>query len=112
MSQQLLRLTLEEVEDARLVRAAGEIDASTGSELRRHLEDARIAGVTLLLDLAEVTFMDSTGLRVLLDASDAATESGWPFFVVRPSATVQRVIALTSTADRLPLVQTSDRALA
>jgi anti-anti-sigma factor len=112
MSHELLRITVEGIEDARLMRVAGEVDASTAAELRRHLEGVRADRATLLLDLADVAFMDSTGLRVLLDASAAAATSGWPFFIVRASAAVQRLIALTSTGAELAVVATDDRLLA
>jgi anti-anti-sigma factor len=108
----VLRITVETVEEARLVRVAGEIDASTAGELRRHVLDGRDERTALLLDLAEVDFIDSTGLRVLLDASSDATDMGWPFFIVRPSATVQRLIALTGTAPDLALVEPDQRVLA
>ena len=101
----LLRMTVEAVEQARLVRVAGELDASTAGALRRRVRAARSAGSTLLLDLAEVDFIDSTGLRVLLDASRAAANTGWPFFIVRPSTTVERLITLTDTASALPIVE-------
>jgi anti-anti-sigma factor len=110
--RQVLSITVETVQEARLVRVAGEVDASTAGELRRHVRAAREERVTLLLDLSEVRFMDSTGLRVLLDASRASAHTGWSFFIVRPSATVQRLIELTATAAALALVEPGERMLA
>jgi anti-anti-sigma factor len=104
-SQQLLSISVETVEEARVIRVAGEIDGSTAKVLRHHVEAARDPRVPLLVDLAEVGFIDSTGLRVLLDASRAATEAGWPFFIVRPSDAVQRLVALTSSGGDLPIVE-------
>jgi anti-anti-sigma factor len=46
------------------------------------------------LDLAEVTFMDSTGLTTLMDAKVQADRDGWSFRVVRPSPAVLRVFEL------------------
>jgi anti-sigma B factor antagonist len=104
----VLRITVEAVEEARLVRVTGEIDASTAGELRRHVLDGRDEGTALLLDLAEVDFIDSTGLRVLIDASSHSADTGWPFFIVRPSATVLRLIALTGSAPELAMVEPSE----
>ena len=73
--------------------------------MRRHVRAARDERTTLLLDLVEVSFIDSSGLRVLLDASRAAADIGWPFFITRPSASVQRLIDLTATATELALVE-------
>ena len=100
-----LRITVDAVEEARLLRVAGEIDASTADELRREVRAARDERATLLLDLAGVDFIDSTGLRLLLDASREAACAGWPFFIVRPSPTVQRLIGVTATASLLPIVE-------
>jgi anti-sigma B factor antagonist len=108
MAYQLLRITVEAVEEARLVRVAGDLDASTAGDLRAHVVAARGEGTTLLLDLAAVRFIDSTGLRVLLDASRAASDTGWPFFIVRPSSTVRRLIRLTGTASELALVESRE----
>ena len=105
MAYQLLRITVEAVEEARLVRLAGELDASTARELRAHVRAARVERAPLLLDLADVNFIDLSGLRVLLDASHAAADTGWPFSIVRPSARVQRLIDLTATASELALVE-------
>jgi anti-anti-sigma factor len=99
-----LRVTLEPVEDACLIRVAGEIDFGNADHLRRQLEGARRQGGTTLLDLANVEFMDSAGLEVLLEASDAVASDKWPFFIVRSSAAVRLVVDVTGTADQLALV--------
>jgi anti-sigma B factor antagonist len=104
-SPDLLRVTVEPVEDARLIRAAGELDMSSAPALRHELEAARVEGVTALLDMAEVTFIDSTGLHLLLDASRSADGNDWTFFIVRPSAAVQRLIDVSGTRDLLALVE-------
>jgi anti-anti-sigma factor len=101
---ELLRVTAESFEHARLVRADGEIDFSTVGPLRRELDAAREQSVTVLLDLSRVTFIDSTGLELLLDASRSSASSDWAFFVVRPSRAVERLIEISGTADRLTLV--------
>jgi anti-sigma B factor antagonist len=100
----LLHVTAEQLEDARLLRAAGEIDASTVPALRRELDSAREEVVTVLLDLSGVTFIDSTGLKLLLDASHSSVTSDWAFFAVRPSAAVERLIEVSGTADLITLV--------
>jgi anti-sigma B factor antagonist len=100
----LLHVTVEPLEDASLVRVAGEVDVTTIPRLRRELDAARDEGVTVLLDLSDVTFMDSTGLHLLLEASRDSAGSEWGFFILRPSHVVQRLIAVSHTADLLTLV--------
>jgi anti-anti-sigma factor len=106
-----LRVTLEPVEEACLIRVAGEIDYGNADHLRRHLADARREGDTTLLDLAKVEFMDSAGLEVLLEASKSVDSELWPFFIVRPSAAVRRLVDATATADRLALVEVHEERL-
>lgn len=96
---ELLRVTVKQLEDARLVRAAGEIDFSTVAALRREVDAAREEAATVLLDLSGVTFIDSSGLHLLLEASQSSAVSDWAFFVVRPSEVVRRLIEVSGTAD-------------
>jgi anti-sigma B factor antagonist len=105
---ELARITVETVEEARLIRVAGEVDASTAGALSRCLRSAQDERATLVLDLSDVCFLDSSGLRVLLDASRAAVDTGWPFFIVRPSSTVRRLIGLTGTGTELALIESRE----
>jgi anti-anti-sigma factor len=107
----LLRITVDQVEEARLVRVAGEVDISTVAELRRQVRAACRAQGTVLLDLADVDFMDSSGLKVLLEASDGATTRDSPFFIVRPSSAVRRLLDATGTRAELPVVEPHEQVL-
>jgi anti-sigma B factor antagonist len=100
----VLRVTVEPLEDACVIRACGEFDSSTAELLRSPLDAARTDGVTTLVDLAGVSFIDSAGLRVLLEAARASDRHEWPWFIVRPSPAVLRLVELSRTAPRLPLV--------
>jgi anti-sigma B factor antagonist len=95
----LLHVAVTPLEDAVLVSAAGEIDMSTVDVLKCELTRAREEGSTVLLDLSGVTFIDSTGLHLLLEASQSSAVSDWGFFVVRPSTAVLRLLAVSGTAD-------------
>lgn len=109
----LLCVTVEPLDDACLIRAAGEIDLSSVHALRRELDAARAEAVTVLLDLSGVTFIDSSGLHLLLRASHSSARSDWGFSVVRPSESVLRLIELSGTADLLTVVDpTAERVAA
>jgi anti-anti-sigma factor len=97
----LFHVSSEPLEDAIIVRATGEVDMSTIEVLRHELDTARAEAATALLDLSEVTFMDSTGLHLLLEASHTSAVSDWGFFLVRP---VQRLIDVSGTADLIMVV--------
>jgi anti-anti-sigma factor len=72
----------------------GELDIATAPELVDLLTRLRHHKHAVVLDLAEVTFMDSTGLTTLMDAQREAEENDWAFSVRRPSPAVQRVFDL------------------
>ncbi|GLW56325.1 STAS domain-containing protein [Kitasatospora phosalacinea] len=59
-----------------LVRARGEVDVDTAPRTSRELTRALTAHREVVLDLSAVTFMDCTGLRVLLAAGDLAERTG------------------------------------
>lgn len=86
------------------MRATGEIDASNAAALRQHLDAARSDGLTTLLDLSGISFMDASGLRVLLDAARAADADEWAWFLVRPSAAVARLLDVSRAMALLPVV--------
>jgi anti-sigma B factor antagonist len=72
----------------------GELDIATAPELVEMLARLRHYGHAVTVDLAEVTFMDSTGLTTLMDAHRQAESNGWSFSVRRPSPVVKRVFDL------------------
>lgn len=100
----LLHVSAEPLEDAIVVRATGEIDVSTIDLLRRELYTAGEEAATVLLDLSDVTFMDSTGLHLLLEATNSAAVSNRGFFIVRSSPVVQRLIEVSGAGAVLMVV--------
>ena len=65
-----------------------------------------------MLDLTDVTFMDSTGLRVLLDLRRAAAESGLPLAIVCPEGPARLILEVAGVEDILPLHPTLEEATA
>jgi anti-anti-sigma factor len=99
-----LIVTIEPLEEACLIRASGELDRSTGDRLGSALDAARADGVTTLLDLSAVSFIDSAGLRVLLRSARAVDVHHWAWFIMRASSAVRRLVEVTGTTSRLPMV--------
>ncbi len=98
------RVTVEPLEETCLIKAGGELDRSTADRLSSALDAALADGVTTLLDLSAVSFMDTTGLRVLLCSGEAFDAHDRAWFIVGASSAVWRVIELTGTSSQLPLV--------
>jgi anti-anti-sigma factor len=78
----------------RLLVLHGELDIATAPELVEMLERLRRRRHRVALDLAEVSFMDSTGLTTLMDAHLAAQSNGWSLEIRRASPAVRRVFEL------------------
>jgi anti-anti-sigma factor len=57
----------------------------------------------LVVDMNDVTFMDSTVLGLLLATQHRLRAEGTRFLVANPSDSVRRMLALTGAADALPV---------
>ena len=78
----------------------GEIDLETSPELSAVLAGLEPPG-DVDLDLGSVTYIDSTGLRALLSARDAAIEAGGTLRVSAMSSIVARLIEITGCNELL-----------
>jgi anti-sigma B factor antagonist len=81
---------------------SGELDGLSAPDLEAEIKDAKNGCNRLVLDLTELTFVDSIGLSVLLTAKRLSREDSFELFVI-PSEhdEVTRVLALTETAKAL-----------
>jgi anti-sigma B factor antagonist len=82
------------------VAVRGELDLGTSGRLERCLAELLERDEPVLLDLRELTFMDSTGLCALLKAREQAQAHDWALAMVPPTG--QALMTLRqSGADRL-----------
>ena len=91
-----LELTVSELDGDTVVRAAGELDVNTAPELREQLarliaEDAR----QIVIDLTEVSFVDSTALSVLVSALKRLRQFDGDLELASPNPSVRRVFEIT-----------------
>lgn len=87
------------------IRLAGEIDHANADELleRLHLELADVPTDVVVIDLASVTFLDSSGLRLLLRAKSEIGARGAALFLREPGPQARRLFAVSGVADEFPL---------
>ncbi|GAA4097087.1 STAS domain-containing protein [Actinomadura miaoliensis] len=96
-----------------VVRLRGELDIATAEELRLRLRLARREhGDRVVLDLAELEFMDSHGLSVIINCYRSVTEAGGSLALVAPRPIVWRALEITGLHQRLTIVGTVDEAVA
>jgi anti-anti-sigma factor len=91
------------------VAVAGELDMSTVPELQGALAEALAGGPDLVvLDLRELRFLDSSGLRAVLAADRTARTNGHDFAVIRGPRSVHQVFEITGMDKRLAIVAGED----
>ena len=99
-------LTIQTVHagDATTLTLVGEIDLLTSTQLNRELEivlDRVPPPRRLHLELADVIFMDTTGIAVLLKGRRRALEVGCQFVVTTTSPAIGRLFEITGLAGLL-----------
>ena len=100
------RVDVEHEDGGARVCPVGEVDVATIGLLRGELAKLIAAGVSrLTLDLRQTTFLDSTGLRLAVEAHQSAVANGTEFALIAGSPAVQRAFAVTGLGERLPFVE-------
>ena len=90
----------ERTDTGALIALRGEIDAANANEIRDRIAGVRRRGTSsVVVDMADVTFMDARGLRALLEARQAVAEDGGSLRLVRPSHAVAMVLELTGVRE-------------
>jgi anti-anti-sigma factor len=104
-----LDVTTEQRGDQLRVALAGELDIVNAPGLEERLAAIEADGAdTLILDLRDVEFIDSTGLRALIAANERARSAGRRLVVVSGAKAVDRLLSLTQLDQRLEIVDDPD----
>ena len=98
MSESSTRLSLQE--NGGNIAVSGDIDAYTAPELAAKLDPLPGAG-DLVLDLTEVGFMDSSGIRVLVATHQKAEEADRVLRVTGANRAVRRILEISGLLDHL-----------
>lgn len=97
-----LTITTAPADGKLVVSVAGELDVSNASELREALEAAAASEAEAIeVDIAEVPYMDSTGIGVFVGAAHRAADAGQGFAVVNPQRNVRRILGMLGLLDEL-----------
>jgi anti-sigma B factor antagonist len=89
-----------------------EIDIVHAASFRAALARAAAARPTIVVDLTRTVFCDSTGLRLLLQASDRAVRDGGELCLVLAGPQLLRIFAVTGFDQLFPIFATLAEALA
>ncbi|HEY3872988.1 MAG TPA: STAS domain-containing protein [Actinocrinis sp.] len=95
-----------------VVEARGELDVYTAGSLRSALTELDAAGRNLLaVDMAEVTFMDSSGLGVLIGGVKRARACGGALVLAATPDSIRRTLRITGVLRVMPVFDTVPTAL-
>ncbi len=89
-----------------VVSLRGEIDVAAAPTVREHLDEAvaTAGGLTVVVDLSEVSFIDSTALGVLIGAHKQCEQAGTPMRVVVDEPRILKVFEITGLTELFTIV--------
>ena len=82
----------------------GELDVSSADRLQERLLQLAGASRLVVLDLRGLTFMDSTGVRIVWEMSSLAAQDGFDFGLIQGPTAIRSVFEMSGLITRLPFV--------
>ena len=109
-SQPSFRIETLESQFGLTIKLAGELDGATSTRLLERFEQAlaRLAGREIVIDLDEVSFIDSAGMRALILIERRADEERLALAIAPAPPAVTELLQVTGLADRIPLAPRTD----
>ena len=102
---------VDQVNGCAVVHAGGEIDARTVHVFHEAVTEAASLASHVVVDLAHVTFVDSSGLGGLIVARKSARERGGSVSLVAPPPAVRRLLGATRLHDVFAIYESLDEAV-
>lgn len=100
-----LRIDVRSEPDRVVLELHGELDLLGAPALEEAIEDVETSSPAILvLDLQDLQFLDSAGLRVILAAHERSQQQVWEFAITRGSEQVQRLFTIAGVGDHLRII--------
>jgi anti-anti-sigma factor len=104
-----LEIDVQTSDERTLVTLSGELDTSTASFLYDKLSDLEVEDAHhVVLDLAQVTFMDSTGLGVIVTEHKRLQHAKGSLTIFSPPSSVRRLFEITGLTTLLDIVPVNE----
>jgi anti-anti-sigma factor len=104
-----LKIDVRREADRVIIRLSGELDMANAPLLQSAIDEADLQAKTMLvLDLEELQFIDSTGLRIILWARERCLEGDREFAVTPGSPQVQRLLTVSGAGEHLRTIASAD----
>jgi anti-sigma B factor antagonist len=99
------RIEVEHHEEVFVVRVSGELDLAAVPQVHARFNELAPDGVSeVVLDLREVTFMDSSGIGLLIQLMNKTGTAGFSFGVLPGNGQVQSLMRTTGLDRLLPII--------
>ena len=96
-------VAVERTPSGATIRVRGDIDIATVPQLQEAREQVVAENPqAIVVDLGEVQFVDSSGLKFLLQTYALSLRTGWKLTLLRPPANVMQTFVLTGADEQLP----------
>jgi len=108
-----VNLEFSSARDVLLVRVKGEMDMATAEQMRQSIDNRLQQDKTqyLLLDLSGVSFIDSSGIGVILGRYRYFNRIGGKMAIVKPQVTVRRVLETAGIPKLIPVAENEGEGL-
>jgi len=103
----MLKIETEDHGRAYVVRLSGDVDLQTVTILQGALDGRVHNSRNVILDCQHLTFIDSTGLKLLADLY----KQGRRFVLIAPSPTVRKILGITGLHMLMPVAASVEEAL-
>ena len=110
-SWESLSFRTEERREAAVLHPAGEVDLATVSSLWSMLKSLGEGGRPVIVDLSAITYIDSTGIKALLDVHRLFQQRAQRLVLADPTSTVRKVIQITALEKVIPVYASLEQAV-
>jgi len=84
---------------------AGELDLLTSPRFRQTLREAQLCAHMVVVDIRELTFMDCSGVHVLVEAAEKARRAGARLILTRGPAQIDRLFAIAHIDEEIEIFE-------
>lgn len=108
-----MEITTQEYKRLVVITVTGRIDSATSAEFETALQDLIEKGkYTLVLDLAGVEFLSSSGLRVMVSTLKAVRQAGGELCIAQPAEQAQDAVSIAGLDTLFKTYETREIAIA
>ncbi|MEX2365544.1 MAG: STAS domain-containing protein, partial [Pseudohongiellaceae bacterium] len=103
-----MKCNLRTQDQVDILEISGEVDMQYSPAVREKILESVDKGRTVLIDLAEVSYIDSSGIASLIEGLQAARKANLPYGLLRVSDAATQVLSLTRLDNVFPMYDSLD----